>query len=641
MTTWSIDFAFMIDTGDLCTREEMERVGWDKTRDTVLVSEDLATGGIRAHLVSAKGNGDPWIAGKIKDDIEEFGYGGALVRIKSDQEPAIVDVQRAVSAKRGNAPTIPVNSPVGDSQSNGRVESAIKKVRNMVKTILSSLESRWSIRVARDHPVYPWVFEWAADLMTRYAQVGDLGKTAVQLIRGSKSSRNIAQFGEKILYKPLKLSGHHRGNMEDIFLDGIFLGMRLRSDEILIGTARGVIKTRTLRRRVEEEQWDPEFAKSIKGEPRQPVPGINSDHVPAAISDRAGVRLEEDQPNARLAQQDEFIDPPEAREVSMPPDRLVTQVRSDTLKRMYVTRGLGKKYGPTPGCSGCATVGSHDQASHSDTCRDRMRAELEKIEEGREYLAREQARVDAGKQEQPSSSSQKSAVSEDWDRPPEKFWRMGEEDVRMKQDITATSGASSSSASRGPAMDTESRPSRKRAADVQTEDLEDNEQLDANENAASPHKRRRSLLTEECSLAIGNTSSLKRTSSVWETKVAGHGCMGLDESMDITTVNEQGVQWDFTDVEMRNEAFRKTVAEKPFLLMGAHPCASWRSKSNASWSRMTQRERKMTSCTEPEYTCSLFVACTSCSTMKDGTSYMNTAKASCHGRKIAWKKFRR
>ena len=128
--------------------------------------------------------------------------------------------------------------------------------------------------------------------------MGDLGKTAVQLIRGSKSSRNIAQFSEKILYKPLKLSGRLRGNMEDTFFDGIFLGMRLRSDEILIGTARGVIKTRTLRRRVEEEQWDHEFVKSIKGEPR-PVLGINCDHVPAAISDRAGVHLQDDQANAR------------------------------------------------------------------------------------------------------------------------------------------------------------------------------------------------------------------------------------------------------------------------------------------------------------------------------------------------------
>ena len=45
MTTWSIDYLFMIDNDDLCTREEMERVGWDKIRDTVLVSEDLATGG--------------------------------------------------------------------------------------------------------------------------------------------------------------------------------------------------------------------------------------------------------------------------------------------------------------------------------------------------------------------------------------------------------------------------------------------------------------------------------------------------------------------------------------------------------------------------------------------------------------------
>ena len=215
--------------------------------------------------------------------------------------------------------------------------------------------------------------------------------------------------------------------------------------------------------------------------------------------------------------------------------------------------------------------------------------------------------------------------------------RMGEEDVTLRQDITASSGASSSSASRGPAMDTESRPSRKRAADVQTEDLEDNEQLDADESAASlPQAEGES---SDGRLFIGNWEHVESETHKQRLgdKVAGDGYLGLDEGMDITTVNEQGVQWDFTDVEMRNEAFRKIVAKKPFLLTGAHPCL----KSNASWSRMTQRERKMTSCTEPEYTCSLFVACTSCSTMKDGTSYMNAAKVSCHGGKIASKKFRR
>ena len=225
-------------------------------------------------------------------------------------------------------------------------------------------------------------------------------------------------------------------------------------------------------------------------------------------------------------------------------------------------------------------------------CRDRVRAELEKSEEGREYFAREQALVDARKQEQSSSSSHKRAVPEEWDRPPEKFWRMGEEDVTMKQDITATSGAWSSSASRGAVMDTERRPSRKRAAEVQTEDLEDNEQLDANESAASlPQAEEES---SDGRMFIGSWEHVEPETHNQRLgdKVAGDGYRGLDESMDITTVSEQGVQWDFTNVEMRNKAFRKIVAEKPFLLMGAHPCANWRSKSNASWSRrMTQREK--------------------------------------------------
>ena len=84
--------------------------------------------------------------------------------------------------------------------------------------------------------------------------MGDLGKIAVQLIRGSNSSRNIAQFGEKILCKPLKLSGNHRGNMEDNFLDGIFLGMRLRSDEKRIGNSQRSYQdadtTKSSRRRI-------------------------------------------------------------------------------------------------------------------------------------------------------------------------------------------------------------------------------------------------------------------------------------------------------------------------------------------------------------------------------------------------------
>ena len=51
-------------------------------------------------------------------------------------------------------------------------------------------------------------------LMTRYAHVGDLGKTAVQLIRGSKVKQKHCAIRRKDLFhKPLKLSGHQRGNI--------------------------------------------------------------------------------------------------------------------------------------------------------------------------------------------------------------------------------------------------------------------------------------------------------------------------------------------------------------------------------------------------------------------------------------------
>ena len=150
-------------------------------------------------------------------------------------------------------------------------------------------------------------------------------------------------------------------------------------------------------------------------------------------------------------------------------------------------------------------------ASHSDTCRDRTRAELEKSEAGREYVARERARVNARKQTlfiKPQTCCVRGMVV------------AHQKNVTMRQDITATSGASSSSASRGPAMDIESQPPRKRVADVHQKTWKITSRWMHMKVQRTSHKRRRSLLMEECSLATWNTTSLKCTTSIWN-KVAG------------------------------------------------------------------------------------------------------------------------
>lgn len=80
-----------------------------------------------------------------KTSSDEFGYVGAHVSLKADQEPAIVELQSAVIQQREGGLTTPVISPVGDSASNGSVEIAVKRIRGLVKVLRSDLQARWRI----------------------------------------------------------------------------------------------------------------------------------------------------------------------------------------------------------------------------------------------------------------------------------------------------------------------------------------------------------------------------------------------------------------------------------------------------------------------------------------------------------------
>ena len=51
--------------------------------------------------------------------------------VKADQEPAIVDVQIAMQELRPNR-IVPINSPVGESESNGRAENFIRPTQEKV-----------------------------------------------------------------------------------------------------------------------------------------------------------------------------------------------------------------------------------------------------------------------------------------------------------------------------------------------------------------------------------------------------------------------------------------------------------------------------------------------------------------------------
>ena len=72
---------------------------------TTIVGADKRTQAVLAHVAPKKGTEIAWVAQQLDRDVKKFGYNGRLV-VKSDQEPAIVDLMRALARRRVSAPTV-------------------------------------------------------------------------------------------------------------------------------------------------------------------------------------------------------------------------------------------------------------------------------------------------------------------------------------------------------------------------------------------------------------------------------------------------------------------------------------------------------------------------------------------------------
>ena len=60
---------------------------------------------------------------------------------------------------------------------------------------------------------------------------------------------------------------------------GTFLGLRLESGELLVGTPDGVFKTRSVRRRSEDVRWSSKAVEEMRGVPWKPYQFSDSDRL--------------------------------------------------------------------------------------------------------------------------------------------------------------------------------------------------------------------------------------------------------------------------------------------------------------------------------------------------------------------------
>ena len=175
---------------------------------TILMMQEASTHLIWAYPLSKKGVEDEeWVSTRISADLESAGLQHCKIVFKSDQEPSVVEMQHDVMRKRTEQglSTSLQNSPVGDSDNNGRVERAIRDLGGVARTMRSALEERLGQPIGLTHPLTPWLICQAANAFNRY-QIRSNGKTAYKTAVVRDSMIPVCEFGEHVHFRPPKIA---------------------------------------------------------------------------------------------------------------------------------------------------------------------------------------------------------------------------------------------------------------------------------------------------------------------------------------------------------------------------------------------------------------------------------------------------
>ena len=220
----------------------------------VLVMHDGVTKSIFAHLSPAKGVDFPnceRVVKMIVKDLHILGFHRVVFR--SDNEPAILSLLRAVKLA-WSGDVVQETSAERDPQSNGAAESSANVVKGQVRSIKLAVESASGVEVPADHDLLKCLCRMQPSMHRRFA-VGRDGKTAYERNVGRRAVPPLAQFGERVWWMPLQPSNRRQGPRDSRFEQGKYLGPLDGSNTVLVGTASGVVKARTIKRLPPGERW--------------------------------------------------------------------------------------------------------------------------------------------------------------------------------------------------------------------------------------------------------------------------------------------------------------------------------------------------------------------------------------------------
>ena len=326
-----------------------------------LVVKCHKTGRYWATVVPSKG-AELFAVKWLNSVLRETGF--KELTLKSDNEPAIIALKNKVKEELDLTIHL-VESAVEDHQANGFIEVAVRELKRQIRAMLSDLQERLGFDIDASHPCMMWLPRHAAYLLTRF-RVGPDGKTPYERTFGKSWRIPLVSFGEHILFRPRPPNDGRRHDLAPRVSMGMFVGTGLRSNDVYVMTARGVVKGNTITRRPSEDQFKYDNWSELRGVPwrlQSREPGQVRVDLPVVVGPSIRPPLEEVIP-----------------------------------RNLYVTKNDIDKFGFTPLCPGCeAQLLDMGRRTHNAECRFRIEEELMKTEEGKKRIETAKARIEAGR----------------------------------------------------------------------------------------------------------------------------------------------------------------------------------------------------------------------------------------------------
>ena len=334
---------------------------------TMVVAKERRSRMIMCCVVPMKSSGE-FAAKRVVAFMKEVGLDMAEINVKTDNEPAIKSLVEKIGNLRatvGAGRMVVETSPVGSSKSNGSIERGIQSVQGMMRTMRSAIEERLGVELEVEHAIWTWIAEYSGWLLNR-CEVSKDGKTNYERCKGKRAKVEGFEFGEGVHWKH-RPAGGPLGKLATTWHEGIFLGKKGSTGETIVGDARGVFKTRTVRRKPESERWNVENMKFVSG-----VPWRVCDDDPNMDGEK--MKMDVKVMNKHFE------------------ENMKKEEEEKVPRRMDITKRVLEQHGYTQKCQGCrAVILGHARQGHSEGCR----ARLEKAARGGPEERAAAVRIDA------------------------------------------------------------------------------------------------------------------------------------------------------------------------------------------------------------------------------------------------------